>query len=212
MNSYPIPSTEDLKKARSEFVRIEPRDFFYWSVTKLVDSIIEAESPNIDDLVRALMMLLTTWNKNYYRFFINRKGGQTLEEHFLELEGTIQKHFESLRVFRARSLDSLDENDLGTIAGLFYDFTTVLGRVGAAKCLHLLAPRFFPLWDRSILIGYQLETGKFRHATDTERYITFMRITLNQLRHLNNLNALPSNPLKSLDEYNYCKFTKNILD
>ena len=67
----PMPTLAHLQKAHEEFKRIEPRDFFYWSVTKLVAAVLDTEDKicSVDELVRALMMLLMTWNKNYYRFF-----------------------------------------------------------------------------------------------------------------------------------------------
>ena len=57
----------------------------------LVAAVLDAEptASTLDELVRALMMLLTTWNKNFYRFFERHKGGMTFEEHFAELEAAI---------------------------------------------------------------------------------------------------------------------------
>jgi hypothetical protein len=31
--NYPMPTLAQLREARKEFKKIEPRDFFYWSVT-----------------------------------------------------------------------------------------------------------------------------------------------------------------------------------
>jgi hypothetical protein len=64
---HPMPTVGHLRKAREEFKKIEPRDFFYWSVSKLVAAVLDAEATacKVNELVRALMMLLTTWNKNF---------------------------------------------------------------------------------------------------------------------------------------------------
>lgn len=55
--------------------------------------------------------------------------------------------------FTARQQRYMDE---ATVKGVFKSFEKVLGPVGATKCLHLLAPRFFPLWDRAIAEAYGL--------------------------------------------------------
>jgi len=164
---------------------------------------------NIDELVSALMMLLTTWNKNFYRFFADRKPGMTMKEHFVELETVIQKHFATLIELRRQTIAQFGQSQEQQVSEIFRDFTNVLGRVGAAKCLHLLAPSYFPLWDANILQGYGMEKGKCRHLTDEERYLEFMKITNTQLDNLGDLSGLPD-PLKRLDEYNYCRFTKNV--
>jgi hypothetical protein len=210
--NYPTPTLTQLQKARDEFKRIEPRDFFYWSVTKLVESVLDKElrTGMVDELVRVLMMLLTTWNKNYYRFFNSRKGGMTLEAHFAELEAAISTHFDLLIRFRSQRLYETAEIPEQDIRDMFKDFTDVLGRVGAAKCLHLLAPSFFPLWDAAILKGYGLEKDAYRHRTDADRYVAFMGISKAQIENLGDFSSFTDNPLKSLDEYNYCRFTKNV--
>lgn len=205
---HPMPTIGDLRRARAEFKRIEPRDFFYWSVTKLVNSVFETQV-NVSELVCALMMLLTTWNKNYYRFFKSRNAGATLEAHFVDLEKVIYKHLEQLVVLRTRSLPEVDNSER-LVPVIFQDFTKVLGRVGAAKCLHLLAPRFFPLWDAAILKGYGMEKTPFRNSTEAERYVAFMGIVKVQLAKLGDISSFTGNTLKSLDEYNYCRFTKKV--
>jgi hypothetical protein len=212
-----MPSLADLQKAREEFKRIEPRDFFYWSVTKLVSAVLEAESRTasatpgmVDELVRVLMMLLTTWNKNYYRFFNSRHPGMTLEEHFSDLETEIKKHFPSLIAFRGQRLYETPDLPEHEIEAIFTDFADVLGRVGAAKCLHLLAPCFFPLWDAAILKGYGMEKAEYRNLTDAKRYLAFIGISKAQIDSLGDFRAVTGNPLKALDEYNYCRFTKEV--
>jgi len=209
---HPMPTLAHLRKAREEFKKIEPRDFFYWSVTKLVAAVLDSKQKTaaVDELVRVLMMLLTTWNKNFYRFFEDRKPGMTLEQHFAELENAISKHFKRLMAFRNQQLHTMAVIPYRDIRELFEDFSDVLGRVGAAKCLHLLAPGCLPLWDAAILKGYGLEKGQFRHRTDAERYIAFIDIAKCQINNLGNFSSVTDNPLKSLDEYNYCRFTKDV--
>ena len=79
--------------------------------------------------------------------------------------------------------------------------------MGAAKALHLLAPQFFPLWDRAIAKAYTLalrERGK-----NAERYRLFMVITKRQYEALAREYSTRQNLLKLLDEYNYAHYTKH---
>lgn len=194
--------------AGEKFSELEPRDFFYRSLRKLVESTIKDD--DIPELVNALMMLLTTWNKNYYRFFRDRKPGISFAEHFTELEDVLRQYYDDISDYRTRTLATLSDNEENKVREVFNDFSQVLGRVGAAKCLHLLAPYFFPLWDRKILLGYKLEHKPFRQSSDDARYWQFMKITREQISALGGWNAFEDNPLKALDEYNYCLFTKRV--
>ncbi len=92
------------------------------------------------------------------------------------------------------------------IHALFTRFEPVLGPVCAAKCLHLLAPRFFPLWDRAIAAGYGLPMKKL--GDNADHYIAFMRITQLQCRELAGRFPAGLSALKVLDEFNYCRFTR----
>ena len=101
----------------------------------------------------------------------------------------------------------LRDGDEISVRDLFSAFEDVLFPVGAAKCLHLLAPRFFPLWDRAIAVGYGLALDK--KGSNAERYWIFMQFARRQIQHLGG-GYSGSNPLKSLDEYNYCIYTKRL--
>ena len=65
---------------------------------------------------------------------------------------------------------------------MFQDFEEILGPVGAAKALHLLAPEFFPLWDRAIASAYGVPLRKV--GRNAEQYLAFIRMTREQVRHL----------------------------
>jgi hypothetical protein len=87
---------------------------------------------------------------------------------------------------------------------MFADFERLLGPVGAGKALHLLAPRFFPLWDRGIAAkkkGCRLQ----RAGTNAPRYWRFMTITRDEVVALGSEAKRGEGLLKRLDEYNYCR-------
>jgi len=110
-------------------------------------------------------------------------------------------------LFHKRTILSLDETDKNAITKIFKVFELVLRPVGAAKSLHLLAPNFFPLWDREIakVYGVTLKpTGK-----NGENYWNFMKICREQYKEFKENEISDDNPLKAIDEYNYCHFTKH---
>ena len=84
-----------------------------------------------------------------------------------------------------------------------------MGPVGTAKALHLLAPGLFPLWDRDIAKAYGLALGEA--GSNGKRYWRFMLIAKQQCLELSRQEPSCKNPLKSIDEYNYCKYTKGWL-
>jgi hypothetical protein len=108
---------------------------------------------------------------------------------------------------RDRSIESFGPADEQTVREVFDDFRAVLGPVGAVKSLHLLAPRYFPLWDNAIAVAYGVGGGS--RGTPADRYLRMFRIAQAQVANLGDGElALSRNPLKAIDEYNYCRFTK----
>lgn len=155
-------------------------------------------------VAEAVAVLLQSWNAAYYRFG-KRLGRRFDEQHFLDIERILKCHTEALLSFRPRSIQTFGQNDLPVVRALFDDFEGVLGAVGAAKCLHLLAPGFFPLWDRAIAAAYGVALAQ--RGKNTDRYTRFMAIAKKQCRALGESQFMAQNPLKALDEYNYCRHT-----
>jgi hypothetical protein len=88
--------------------------------------------------------------------------------------------------------------------------TTYVNRspVSVAKALHLLAPNFFPLWDDKISKKYQC----YYNVSPAQKYIEFCKITKKQVREINEyVNQTNRTPVKLIDEFNYCKYTKSWL-
>jgi hypothetical protein len=192
------PTTADLQAAHSAFGTREPRDIFYRAATDLVAMALDDRASVTT--AEALGVLLQTWNKAYYQYH------PADASHYDALDEVLGRHSAWLKSVRARTIDSFSEDDEDSVADVFTDFERVLGPVGAAKALHLLAPEFLPLWDRAIATAYGLELA--RVGANSRRYVDFLKIVKDQCEGLGGSNAVGRNVLKAIDEYNYCRFTK----
>jgi hypothetical protein len=195
---FRTPEFDELENARAAYEADERRDLFYRTATELVDLAIR-EQVSLT-LPEVLAVLLQRWHQSHNRH------SRFDAAHCVDIERVLSEHRAVLESLRARSIEDFSDDDQATVEGLFRDFELVLGPVGAAKCLHLLAPRFFPLWDHDIARAYfvsLLEPGR-----NAERYCRFMRIVKAQCRELGGEQRMGRNPLKALDEYNYCRHTK----
>jgi hypothetical protein len=193
-----IPTVEQLEEARRRFQAYEPRDLFYRVASELIDLALAGQTHIT--VAEALAVLLQTWNAQYYQY------RPFTEEHFADIEALIAKHLNQAVKFRKRSIDSASEANLKEVEILFNSFEQVLGPVGAAKSLHLLAPDFFPLWDREIARRSRCELDKV--GTNGPTYLIFFIQTLQQVRALSPLMGGDGGLLKRIDEYNYCRYTK----
>ncbi len=195
-------TVQDIEVARQTFEANEPRDLFYRSATELVTLALDGKTSL--SVAEALAVLLQTWNRMYYQY--RRFDSQ----HFADIERVIRNHNSTLYAFRLRSIESLGHEDSASITQVFKSFEEVLGPVGAAKCLHLLAPRFFPLWDRAIAYAYGFPLN--RRGLNAEQYYSFMEILKGQSENLGDEQRIGRNPLKAIDEYNYCRHTKHWIE
>jgi len=191
----------EVEAARTKFGLMEPRDLFYRAATELVSSALEGRSGLTK--TECLLVLLQTWNKNYYRF----KGiKDQKDQHFKDIDGLLKSYESWLGTLRVRGMDTFTEADENKITEAFNAFEQVLGPVGTAKCLHLLAPRFFPLWDRAIARAYRCALRPL--GQNAAVYLRFMRSTRCQVQKLCEETTSLADPLKAIDEYNYCKYTQ----
>jgi hypothetical protein len=123
------------------------------------------------------MILEYSWNEMFYRegLFDQSRLAECIEKNVVLLNG-----------FRKRDLSSFEANDQEAIDHLFVDFLDALANqnsrlrspVAAGKCLHLLSPRFFPLWDSSIAKGTSFYWGTpVKPSTAAKSYVDFMMFT-----------------------------------
>lgn len=175
-------------------------------------------------------MILLTWNQAAYRYGMFD---------FASLEDFLKSDRDTLEHYRGRSIRSFDsKHDAEKIKVLFAEALAALestrkGRkspVAVAKTLHIIAPRFFPIWDRAIAKGRSCHWYDSAHAAS--KYIAFMndcqtiaasleaRYKQEQdsagLPDARNLAAALSKRcgrsktiLKFLDEYFYARYTRD---
>lgn len=198
-SDLPLLTVEQLAQARKLFQEYEPRDLVYRAATELVQLALDGKS-NLT-VAEALAVLLQTWNAQYYRF-----GRHTFDvAHFEAIDAVFSSYEEALRGFRNRHIISLESNELDEVEKIFTAFELVLGPVGTAKALHLLAPDFFPLWDRKIAGAYGLWLGSA--GENGPLFSRFVTIVFEQVTGISGLTDVHG-VLKWIDEFNYCRFTK----
>jgi hypothetical protein len=198
-STIPALQLKCVDSARKTFIAGEPRNLFYLVATELIDLSRKKITKKVS-VAQALAVLLQTWNVSFYRF----RGGFH-EEDLTKIESLLNDQLASIEKHRERSIASLESGEQDALRALFGRFENVLGGVGAAKCLHLVAPGFFPLWDRAIAKAYKVKC-------DGDGYIHFMRIAKEQCQNLTAQGAPWPDLLKAVDEYNYCTFTMKITD
>ncbi|MEA1994813.1 MAG: hypothetical protein U9N18_01475 [Campylobacterota bacterium] len=203
INNMNISNREEFLKGCEEFEKHEKRDAMYKVAIFLVSHFWGKPS----DMADGLGVLLLTWNQAFYRYGIFD---------FDKLEECITKKFQKIENFRNRDISSLLNSDEDDIKDLFNKFLKALqidsgkvqGRkspVSVAKALHLLAPKFFPLWDDKISRAYKCYYGK----NPTEKYISFCKITKSTVDKVKKyISRSDKSLIKLIDEYNYSKYTQ----
>jgi len=196
------PKYSDLLKAHKIYQVKEGRDPMYKVATFLVNHFWG----KYEEMTDGLGVLLLTWNQAFYRY-------GPLD--FVALQKCIKKNFKIITSYRKRSLISLSDKDENKIRDLFYDFLDALkihegkvkGRrspVAVAKALHLLAPKFFPIWDDKIARRYDC----YYSGDSAEKYIEFCKVQKNIIYTFGRRKVQGGNILKLIDEYNYSKYTR----
>jgi len=193
------PSREDVAAARVAFGEHEPRDIFYRAATELIRlARTGACSVTVGE---AICVLLQTWNRAFYQYH------PASARHIEDIEHLLARHAAWLQRVQEATISECDEVTLDALDTVFTDFEGILGPVGAAKALHLLAPHCLPLWDRKIAWSYGVELGSA--GSNASRYRSFFDMARSQSERLGGDAGLGRPVLKALDEYNYCHFTKH---
>ena len=194
------PTLTALLAARDRYREIEARDLFYRAATDLVRRARDDQASPLT-LGEAVAVLLFSWNSALYRYT------PATVDHVARIESLLTANLPALDRWRPGELHPAALLGESTeIAATFTDFETLLGPVGGAKALHLLAPGFFPIWDDKIAAAYGCRLGKA--GTNGRRYVRFMSCTAEQCQRLRGELGVPADLVKALDEWNYVTITR----
>jgi len=199
-----VPTVEEFNKGVEKFRKYEKRNAMY----KVASFMVSHFWNNPADIADGLGVLLLTWNQAFYRYGVFN---------FNKLEECIRNNYSEIKEFRNRDILTLSTSDEKNIKKIFNEFLEALeidtgkmkGRkspVSVAKTIHLLAPKFFPLWDDKIARAY----GCYYNKNSAEQYIHFCKIMKDFSEKLKDKILYKDWPiLKIIDEYNYSKYTKH---
>jgi hypothetical protein len=198
------PSKQEFLDGINAFRVNEKRDAMYTVSCFLV----KHHWGNTTEIANGLGVILLTWNNAFYRY-----GSIDFDA----LEFSLKESWSLLEYFKPKHIFELSKYDEEKIRQTFDSLLVALsissgknqGRkspVSVAKVLHILAPRFFPLWDDKISKAYDCGYS----AQPSIKYIEFsyrMKLLAESVKEY--IEPGPRTLLKLIDEFNYSKYTKN---
>jgi hypothetical protein len=166
------PTAERLSCAHQAYLEDEPRDLFYRIARDMVESALARTGKFT--LTEAINVLLFTWNRRRYNRY-----HPTNAQYWEALKAILDNHREQVDRRRSRSIISFSAERDSDLMPMVRDFSVVLGPVGTAKALHVLAPEFFPPWDHNIadFYGFNLMySGNIETGLWWPKYSAFMEV------------------------------------
>lgn len=171
---------KELIRGCRAFVEKEPRDAVYRIALEKVSW------QNIDDTVDAITVFLFSWNAPYYRYH-----PYTSTEFYSIVAEILERTRPSFYALQENSIEGVDfEYELPVdnetikagelIKNIFSEFSDekAIGKIGAAKAIHLLAPELFVMWDNAIIRQYHRTHGRSywrtHKAGDRDCFLEFM--------------------------------------
>lgn len=169
-----------------------------------------SKPPSLQKIVDGLNVLLRIWNQQFY-------GPSGFDE--TSLEGWLERNWQEIDTFRRKDISSFGASDHEAIAGAFTELLDLLRKtsdakqspVSVGKALHLLAPRFFPIWDSTIASNWKCPYS----TSPSVAYIVFCHRTQEFAAQLEKALAADDSTsrrwfeqktlLKRIDEHNYVK-------
>lgn len=196
-----VPTPKDLDSAQAVLERNEARALFYKAAAEIVDLALRGQTSMT--VSEGVAILLHTWNPS--RYSLRPFDSQF----FFGIERVVAVYRDTIAGFRSRTLDTFCQDDEPAVRELFSAFEQIVGPDAAARCLNLLAPLFFPLWDHTIAKEYGLPLELA--ATNAPLYLRFMHVTQQQWLRLGGREGIGRNPIRAIDEYNYCRCCRHLL-
>jgi len=203
VNFFQIPDCDEFLRGVNEYERKEQRGYVYFQALNH----IQQNWSNPEEMARGIGLLLQSWHQSFYRF-----GNYDCNL----LIRCIERNFKIINKFKDRDISSLSNNYEPKIKELFNQFLDALrggnrkSPVAVAKSLNLLAPKFLPLWDKSIARAYDYVWGGILTELAATYYISFCWKMKEMAEKIKDCLPNPDDRsiLKRIDEYNYSKYTK----
>jgi nitric oxide reductase large subunit len=203
-----IITEEEFKNGIKEYNKKEKPELVYDYAVFIVNRYwSSSEYTDILEIAYALKNFLLTIDTRFYK-----KGSFDLDK----LKKCVEKNIKCIESFRNRDIFSLSDSDQEKIEALFNDFVEALsvelkngkvnrGTAPAAKALHILAPHFFPMWNRRIAIAYGCRYRQY----PAKKYFSFCKIMREVAEEVKEYKIESDKTiLKLIYEYNYAKYTK----
>lgn len=196
---------EALERARKIFKRREDRGPMY----RVARVLLRKWWGQFGNMADALSVLLLTWNNAFYRY-----GGFDRRR----LQKWLRTNWGKVQRYRRRKIGSLTDQDAHEVRSMFRTLNEALqirsgkkrgtkSPVATVKALHLLAPEFFPLWDKKIALAYGCDYSR-NPARAYSKFCKQIRHVASGIRLGGSRSESGKSVLKLLDEYNYVRYTK----
>lgn len=183
-------SQTDFDNAYKEFEEIEKRGSLYPLFLKLM---------NRGDKLEAYLFILATWNFAGFRYLIRNFDINKFNDSTNNLEPVFEK-------FDGKELRDINFNEFNKeIDEIYNTLSSQVKSVGATKIMHLRNPKVFILWDRRIREYYG-----FRNDS-VENYIKFLGLMKEKFKDIK-FSDKKRAFAKAIDEYNYVRITKPIMN
>ncbi len=176
----------EFNKNLKKFDKLEKRGTFYSMFLNMIDKGFETE---------AFLFILSTWNFATFRYAMKEFDLNKFQNTVKELKPYFNK-------FKGKSIETINFKEYEKeVKHIFDNLAKIKGIqfTGASKLMHLTVPNVFVMWD-----GYIRKAYGFKDGTSHD-YFDFLKKMQVEFKHIKRRQGRTLT--KSLDEYNYVKFT-----
>lgn len=179
---------EGLLEACKQYKEHEGRADYFKSAAEIVE----------DHPLQAVILLMATWNKSRFGYFMKDSENMVRLGEALEQTKPLFNKF----VAYGWNIQNVDFDEIGDeVKDIYSKFSTIPGieYTGASKAMCLLNQNLFVMWDASIREAY--EVGNF-----PKDYLTFLKMMQENIKGVR-WEREDKTLAKAIDEYNYVKYT-----
>ena len=179
-------SQKEFDDTIKEFNRLENRGSYYPMFLRMIEKNLKTE---------AFLFILSTWNFAVFRYAMKEFDLNNFEELVKSLDPLFER-------FNDQNIRDIKLDDYkGEINEIFDKLAEIKGIqfTGASKLMHLTRSNVFIMWDGYIRKACGLKKG------DSNDYYEFLKKMQEEFKHIKNNSDRTL--AKTIDEYNYIKYT-----